>query len=194
MWEEAFCGVRGWVKELPFFFRMYRRISKKVHIYPTNSDPEMRAIFGEGFGAFPGPRNALIQPPPSTLVVTPGSPPRKHAQAAWRGAKSKHCVDTECAFHSTVSILCPQNAWRVQGRPQATPGTVCAWARETFERQAASYNVDQNPIFRYFENIIRYSFKAVSDYGFDPERSLLKYRFLQICSYLGPPVVSIHDF
>ena len=62
------------------------------------------------------------------------------------------------------------------------------------QRQAAAYNVDQNPIFRYFENIIQYSFKAVSDYGFDPERSLLNYRFLQICSYLRPQGVSIHDF
>ena len=124
LWEEAFCGVRGWVKELLFFFRMYRANSKKVHIYPTNSDPKMRAIFGEGFGGFGGHRKALIQPAPSTSVDTPGSSPRKHAEAAWRGAKSRHCVDTECAFHSKASILWTQNAWRVQGRPQASPGTV----------------------------------------------------------------------
>ena len=70
-------------------------------------------------------------------------------------------------------------------------------ARQTplhLQRQAAAYNVDQNPIFRYFENIIQYSFKAVSDYGFDPERSLLNYRFLQICSCLRPQGLSIHDF
>ena len=62
------------------------------------------------------------------------------------------------------------------------------------ERQATAYNVDQNPIFRYFEKIIRYSSNAVSDYGYNPERSLLKYSFLQICSYLGPQCVSKHDF
>ena len=63
-------------------------------------------------------------------------------------------------------------------------------ARQTplhLQRQAAAYNVDQNQIFRYFENIIQSSSKAVSDYGYNPERSLLKYSFLQRCSYLRAP-------
>ena len=45
--------------------------------------------------------------------------------------KSKHCVKTECAFPSKANILWTQNPWRVQGRPQASPGTVRAWARVT---------------------------------------------------------------
>ena len=48
LWEEAFCGVRGWVKEILFFFRMYRAKIKKVHIYLTNSDPISECHFWGG--------------------------------------------------------------------------------------------------------------------------------------------------
>ena len=115
----------SWVgKRDSFFFSNVSSKNQKSAHLPYQFRPQNESNFWGGVWGFEGHRKALIQPAPSTPVDTPGSSPRKHAQAAWRGAKSRHCVDTECAFHSKACILWTQNAWRVQGRPQASSGTV----------------------------------------------------------------------
>ena len=48
--------------------------------------------------------------------------------------------------------------------------------------------------FRTLGTALDIVFHAVSNYGYNPERSLLKIHVLRICSYLEPQEVPRHDF
>ena len=170
----GFLGVRGWVKEIQFVFLNASSKNQKSAHLPFPFRPHFRVPFlGRGLGGCGGLRMLHLvvsqRVPFSSGVLSPALP-------LFLSLAPAPPLSPPAAFASLLSHRYSQLYQKTGIFPGGHPLRSVA-ARQTplhLQRQAAAHNVDQNPIFRYFENIIQYSFKAVSDYGYNPERSLLK--------------------
>ena len=75
LWEEAFCGVRGWVKEILFFLNVSSKNQKSAHLpyqfRPQNESHFWGAVWGV-WGASEGINSAgAVDPRGHSRVLTP---------------------------------------------------------------------------------------------------------------------------